>query len=167
MVNLTKVTLSAEKEIQTIKINAMYHGVILCSEEMFITSDSFDSPLKAANYARKLRKENKIEPSIKKNQKALKVEIKSKITKTYRLLTEAEVAGHTRLNYREIWVIVSPTGKFVKETLKKGAVVRYDAEKDNAQTFKTYEEAITMVNTLNCVVKCGHYLKRFFIENKK
>lgn len=165
--DLTSVKLNKEKEIQAIKINAKYHGVILCSEEMLITSDSFDSPLKAANYARKLRKEKKIEPCVKKNQKALKVEIKSKITKTYRLLTEAEVVGHTHLNYREIWVIVSPAGKFVKETLKKSAVVRYDAEKDNAQTFKTYEEAITMVNTLNCVVQCGHYLKRFFIENKK
>ena len=165
--DLTSVKLNQEKEIQAVKINTRYHGIILCSEEIFITSDSFDSPLKAANYARKLRKENKIEPCVKKNQKALKVEIKPKITETYRLLTEAEVAGHTRLNYREIWVIVSPTGEFVKETLKKGAVVRYDAEKDNAQTFKTYEDAITMVNTLNCVVQCGHYLKRFFIENKK
>lgn len=147
-------------------MNALYHGVILSEKTVFITEENFDSPLRAANYARKLKKEKKINSCSKERQSSLKTKIKPKIIETIKLLTEAEVAGHTPLHYREIWVIVSPSGTYVHETLKESSVVKYGSDRDKAQIFKTYEEAITMANTLNCVIKCGHTLKRFFIENK-
>jgi hypothetical protein len=164
--NLVQLKLNKEKEIQTIKLNASYHGVILVDENVFITEENFESPLRAANYARKLKKEKKINSCSKERQSSLKTKIKPKIIETIKLLTEADVAGHTPLHYREIWVIVSPSGTFVHQTLKEGSVVKYGSDRDKAQIFKTYEDAITMANTLNCVVKCGHTLKRFFIENK-
>jgi hypothetical protein len=158
--------LNKDKDIQTIKVNALYHGVIITEESIFITEKIFDSPLRAANHARKLKKEKKINSCSKERQSSLKTKIKPKIIETIKLLTEADVAGHTPLHYREIWVIVSPSGTFVHQTLKEGSVVKYGSDRDKAQIFKTYEDAITMANTLNCVVKCGHTLKRFFIENK-
>jgi len=164
--NLVQLKLNKEKEIQAIKLNASYHGVILVDENVFITEENFESPLRAANYARKLKKEKKINSCSKERQSSLKTKIKPKIIETIKLLTEADVAGHTPLHYREIWVIVSPSGTFVHQTLKEGFVVKYGSDRDKAQIFKTYEDAITMANTLNCVVKCGHTLKRFFIENK-
>jgi len=164
--SLSRLELSEDKDIQTIKLNAVYHGVITAGLNIYITEETFESPLKAANWARKQKKEKKINSYVNKKDTTIKTKIKTKITETIKLFTEAQVAGHTPLHFREIWVIVSPSGTYVRETLKSGSVVKYGSDKDKAQIFKTYEDAITMVNTLNCVVKCGHTLKRFFIENK-
>jgi len=78
-VNLICLKLDKNKDIQAIRMNALYHGVILSEKTVFITEENFDSPLRAANYARKLKKEKKINSCSKERQSSLKTKIKPKI----------------------------------------------------------------------------------------
>jgi hypothetical protein len=41
-------------------------------------------------------------------------------------------------------------------------VAEYVTNKDKAQSYKTYEEAIITLNVLDKVVQKGHQLRRFF-----
>jgi hypothetical protein len=164
--NLVKLEVNPDREVCTVKLNSAYHGVIVGQESLYLTDESFDSPLKAANSARQLKRTNKIDLNIKKNQQSLKLKFQSKILKVCKLYTETEMADTTNLRFRETWVILSPSGKFVKSVLKENKVAEYSGTKENAMLFKTYEEARMKQNTLNMVLKQGHSLRRFFIETK-
>ncbi len=51
--------------------------------------------------------------------------------------------------------------------LSDQTVVTYVKDKDLAKTYRTYEEAILNLKTLDMVVKRGHSLRRFFEKNDK
>jgi hypothetical protein len=164
--SLVKLDVNLNKEVCTMKLNSAYHGVIVGQESLYITDESFDSPLKAANFARQLKRTNKIDINIKKNQQSPKLKFQTKLLKVCKLYTETEMAGMTNLRFRETWVILSPSGKYVKSVLKENKVAEYSDDRENAMLFKTYEEARMKQNTLNMVLKQGHCLRRFFIETK-
>lgn len=163
---LIKLSTLCDKEVYTVKINDTYRGVVTADDAIYITEAVFSTPLQAANEARKLKRIHKISRNIKKNDNTTKKAIKTKITRAKRLYSEAEVAQITHLKFREAWVIVSPDGVYVSEVLKEETIVNYCKSKEDAQTFKTYEDACMYQKTLNLVVKNGHTLKRFFTEVK-
>jgi hypothetical protein len=77
------------------------------------------------------------------------------------------MASQTGLKFREVWIIVSPKGEFVSTMLSDQTVVTYVKDKDLAKTYRTYEEAILNLKTLDMVVKRGHSLRRFFEKNDR
>lgn len=164
--SLVKLEVNSNKEVCTMKLNSAYHGVIVGQENLYVTNESFDSPLKAANFARQLKRTNKIDLNIKKDKQHPKLKFQTKILKVCKLYTETEMSCTTNLRFRETWVILSPSGKYVKSVLKEDIVAEYSDDKENAMLFKTYEEARMKQNTLNMVLKQGHCLRRFFIESK-
>lgn len=165
--NLSKLTLDYSKEICTVKTNSGYHGVILADNELFLTLETFESPLKAANSARKLKRESGIKTTVKKNKKSKVLEIKTTITRVNKLYTEAEMAAYTHLRFREAWVILSPAGEFVQSVVSNNHVAEYCKEKNEAKLYTTYENASCDQKVLNAVLKNGHQLRRFFIEADK
>lgn len=72
------------------------------------------------------------------------------------------MASETKLKFREIWVILSPAGLYAANIITDNTVVTYEENKDDAQRFRTYEEAIIQLKTLDTVIKRGHRLQRFF-----
>lgn len=164
LMDLVKLQTNSDQEVYTIKINERYHGVVVGDETLYVTKKAFESPLKAANAARKLKKENKISKTIKKKRDADITFIQTKIHRVKKLYTETEVASLTHLRFREAWVILSPKGEYVKTVLSSNKVVDYCDKKEQAITFKTYEEASDYKKTLDTVVKTGHSLRRFFVE---
>jgi hypothetical protein len=163
---LVEIKLNENKEVKAVKIKDKYYAFIFSEESIYISDEAFDSPLTASNHARRVKREQKIKSVVKNQNASVKIKKPIKITRKQRLYTEAEMAQNTLLKFREVWVILAPDKKYVQYTLTNDEVVSYCQDKDNAQTFKTYEEAIVMANTLNHVVKCGHSLRRFFVENK-
>lgn len=162
---LIKISTSDNKEVCAVKLTAGYHGVVLGDDNFYVTEKSFKSPLHAANAARKLKKEHKIIRSIKKKNDATTTDIQTKIGRVKKLYSEAEVSSLKHLRFREAWVILSPDKEYVKTVLTQNRVVDYCSDRDQAKTFKTYEEASDFQKTLNRVVKTGHCLRRFFIES--
>lgn len=150
------------KDVFTLKKNGKYFGVIEGEDNFFVCLTEFDSPLKAANHARSLKRQNKIGSAANTLKKLEAPKIRSKVPKKKKLFTEAEVATQTHLRYREVWVIMNPDGKFVVESITNKTLVKYSGERGNAQVFKTYEDALFTSNTLDMVVKKGHQLRRYF-----
>lgn len=165
--NLSKLTLDHSKDICTVKTNSGYLGVIFADNELFLTLETFESPLKAANSARKLKRESGIKTTVKKNKKSKVLEIKTTITRVNRLYTEAEMASYTYLRFREAWVILNPSGDFVQSVVSNNRVAEYCKEKSEAKLYATYENASCDQKVLNAVLKNGHQLRRFFIEADK
>jgi len=132
-----------------------------------VISESFDSPLKASNHARSLKRQHKISVNIKKQENKSVAKNTPKIIKKNKLYTESEMASHTHLRFREAWVIIGPKGGFATNILANDTVVKYVEDPEQAQTFKTYEEAIISANVLDRVLKKGHSLRRFFQETDK
>jgi hypothetical protein len=161
---LVKLDTNNDREVYTVKINHGYHGVVVGDNNLYVTTESFESPLKAANAARKLKRENKITRTVKKKSDVNYTAIQTKIRRVKKLYTETEVASLTHLRFRENWVILNPKGEYVKTVLSDNKVVDYCAKKEQARTFKTYEEASDYQKTLDRVVKTGHTLRRYFVE---
>lgn len=150
---LVKLDTNNDREVYTVKINHGYHGVVVGDNNLYVTTESFESPLKAANAARKLKRENKITRTVKKKSDVNYTAIQTKIRRVKKLYTETEVASLTHLRFRENWVILNPKGEYVKTVLSDNKVVDYCAKKEQARTFKTYEEASDYQKTLDRVVK--------------
>jgi hypothetical protein len=165
--SLVGLTLDKTKEIQTIKTSVGYFGVILAEKELFISTEPLDSPLKAANFARKLKKEHGIKTTVKKKEGSKKDKLNTKITKVHDLYTEAEMASYTHLRFREVWVILSPAGDFVETVVSNNKVVEYCKDRNEAKLYSSYENAACDQKVLNTVLKKGHDLRRFFIEADK
>jgi hypothetical protein len=165
-VSLVKLEINLDKEVYTVKVGSSYRGVIIGSNALYLTNEDFDSPLKAANAARKLKRENKITKTIKKNSNPSYPTIQTKITKVEKFYSEAEVAAFTHLRFREAWVILSPKGKYVKNMLQSKSLVDYCDDETKALVFNTYEDASINQKTLNITVCNGHFLRRFFVETK-
>lgn len=153
-----------DKEVFAIRINGTYHGAVTGENEIYLTSESFESPLKASNSARALKKKHKIEAYIKKSEKREKKNKPLKIVRSVRLYTEAEMASITNLRFREAWVIISPTGCFVADAKNPGSITDYVKQKEQAKIYSSYEEANLRLKTLDMVIKRGHSLQRFFVE---
>lgn len=151
-----------DKEVFTIKAYDAYYVVIDGDDALYVCPVGFDSPLKAANHGRSLKRQNKIGSAANTLKKLEAPKIRSKVPKKKQLFTEAEVATRTHLQFREVWVITNPEGKFVVEAIKNKTLVKYSGERGNAQVFKTYEDALFTLNTLDMVVKKGHQLRRYF-----
>lgn len=166
MDNIITIRKNSDKEIFTVRVNTMYHGIVQSEAEFFIANEGFDSPLKAANHARsmarKLRAENRlvaVEPAVK--QKTVPA-IRSRVSKKKQLFTEAEVATRTHLRFKEVWVILNIEGRFVMEAIKDKTLVRYCNSHEKALAFNSYEEALRTSTTLDMVVRKGHQLRRYF-----
>ena len=85
-----------------------------------------------------------------------------------KLYTESEVAQHTELQFREVWVVIGPTGKYAYaylngESKDERGVCKYHQDRGYAQQFKTYADARKTMDTLNTTLKGGHSMKRFFL----
>lgn len=163
---LTKVTIDGTKEICAVRLSSGYHGIIINDNNLYVTNEAFESPLKASNAARSWKKKNNIVGNIKKKNDTTNTVTQTKICRVKKLYSEAEVSSLKHLRFREAWVILSPTGVYVKTVLTQNRVVDYCTNRDQARIFKTYEEASDFQKTLNRVVKTGHCLRRFFIESK-
>lgn len=162
--DLLEIPRNPEKEVFTVKHNDKYYAVITGDDKLFISSELFDSPLKASNHARSLKRQRNINVKIKKEQKTKVFNNTTKILRKNQLFTEAEMASETKLKFREVWVILSPAGFYAKNIIQNDTVVDYSAERNDAQVFNTYEEAVIQLKTLDIVVKRGHKLQRFFIK---
>lgn len=150
------------KDVFTLKNDGKYFGVIEGEDNFFVCLTEFDSPLKAANHARSLKRQKNIGSAANTLKKLEDPKIRSKVPKKTQLFTEAEVATRTHLQFKEVWVITNPEGKFVVESIKNKTLVKYSNERNKAQVFKTYEDAAFTLNTLDMVVKKGHQLRRYF-----
>lgn len=165
--NLIEIPLNPTKEVFTVKSDGKYYGAITGDTSIFVLAESFDSPLKASNRARSVKRQHKITVNIKKQETTSVSKNTSKISKKNRLYSESEMASHTHLRFREVWLITNPDGKYASEILAKGSVVKYVPSREKAQVFGTYEEASLALNTLDMVIRKGHGLKRFFEELNK
>ena len=164
--SLVKLEINLDKEVYTVKVGNSYRGVIVGDNTLYLTDEEFNSPLKAANTARKLKRENKIVRTIKKNSNPSYSTSQTKINKVKKLYSETEVASLTHLRFREAWIIVAPAGGYVKTMLTNNKVVDYSKKPEDALIFNTYEDASTNQKTLNLTVRNGHFLRRFFMEVK-
>jgi len=162
---LLKLELSKDKNIYALKTPSGCLGVVSNGETLYFTAEFFDSPLKAANAARKLKKEKGISTKTKKLQNSSVVKNTTTIAKITKLYTLAEMGyGPTKLKFREVWLLMGPSGSFVSETLNKTEkkVVKYEDNKDKAKRYRSYEEASLDLKVLDNVIKKGHSLIRFF-----
>lgn len=153
---------TSDKEVFALKVNGKYFAVVNGEEAFHVCLEEFDSPLKAANHARSLKRQKSISSAVNILKKSVAPAIRSKVHKKKQLFTEAEVANRTHLIFKEVWVILNPEGKFVVESITNKTVVKYSGEKGKAQVFKTYEDALITSNTLDMVVRKGHQLRRYF-----
>lgn len=161
-VNLIEIPKHPEKEVFTIRIDNLYYAVITGHDSIYMSPETFDSPLKASNHARSLKRQLQIDVKIKKEEKRTVVNNTTKILRKKQLYSEAEMASETKLRFREVWIIVGPNGKFATSIIQNNTVVNYANNKEEAQRFRTYEDAILQLKTLDMVVKRGHRLQRFF-----
>lgn len=159
---LLEISKNPEKEVFTVKHSGKYFAVITGEKSVYVCLEEFDSPLKASNHARALKRQNNITVNVKKQEKLSVSKNTATISKKNKLYTEAEMASQTKLSFREVWLIVSPDGLYASELLENNEVVKYKKNLNDAQTFKTYEDAHMYLTTLNMVVCCGHSLRRFF-----
>lgn len=160
--DLLQIPKNPEKEVFTVKHNGNYYAVVTGDDVLYVSPEVFDSPLKASNHARSIKRQHKIDVKIKKDQKTKVLNNTTKIPRKNKLYTEAEMASETQLKFREVWIILDPWGRFAKTIIKNNTVVEYASDKESAQRFGSYEEAILQLKTLDMVVKRGHKLQRFF-----
>lgn len=163
---LAKIKLDKEKELQVLKINDSYHGVVWDGESLEITTEGFPSALKAANETRRLKKTNNLKTTVKKQNKVKTSKPKISKEKKLKFYTEAEMTRLTHLRFREAWVIINRQGAFVETSLTETKVVTYTKKQESGQVFKSYEDASMTAKVLDRVHEPGHTLRRFFIENK-
>lgn len=154
------------KDVFTLKVEGKYFVVVNGEDNFHICLQEFDSPLKAANHGRSLKRKNNIGSAANILKKSVAPAIRSKVRKKRQLFTEAEVADRTHLRFKEVWVITNPEGKFVVEAIKDKTLVKYSGNKDTAEVFKTYEDALYTLTTLDMVVRKGHQLRRYFEKQK-
>jgi hypothetical protein len=166
MTDLLEIPKNPDKGVFTLKHEGKYYGAITGDTSVFVSPVVFDSPLKASNHARSLKRKNKINLSIKKQNNVDATKNTYKIARENCFYTEAEMASRTDLKFREVWLIVNLEGKYASQILSNNNVVKYVNKKEKAQSFKTYEEAQTHLKTLDTVVRRGHTLRRFFEEIK-
>ncbi len=180
---LFELEIQNEKEIFTVKKGKVWYGVINAGSKLYLTECSFDSALQAANKARALKKSNNIQAHITKEPIVKKVEEtksetlkKPNITSSKRkivrvnteLYSEEEMSSlaSTGLKFREVWVIRDrKSGKFVHKSLKDKSVAEYCDEKEAAEVHTSFENAVSLVKTLNSVVGPGHELRRYWARN--
>jgi hypothetical protein len=184
-VELFELEIQEGKEIFTVKKGKVWYGVINAGNRLYLTECSFDSALQAANKARALKKTNKIEARIIQQPKIEeKVDIKPetlkkpKITSSKRkivgvnteLYSEEEMSSlaSTGLKFREVWVVRDrKSGKFVHKSLKGNSVAEYCEDKEHAEIHTSFENAVSLVKTLNSVVGPGHELRRYWVKNSQ
>jgi hypothetical protein len=160
--DLLEIPKNPDKEVFTVKHNGSYYAVVTGDDVLYVSPEVFDSPLKASNHARSIKRQHKIDVKIKKEQKSKVLNNTAKIPRKNKLYTEAEMASETKLKFREVWIILDPWGRYAKNIIKNKTVVEYSSDKESAQRFGSYEEAVLQLKTLDMVVKRGHKLQRFF-----
>ena len=80
------------------------------------------------------------------------------------LFSEADMASIPTLDFYEIWVIENPKGLYVCTFLKNKKIVDYCSNKEDAEFYKTYEEASLNAKTLDMTVQRGHRIRRFITK---
>ena len=163
---LQQVSKKTEKEIVLIKIQSKYLALINTKDELYICPETYESPLVASNAARALKKQYKIKKGENTDVVPSKPKKPTKIAKVKPLYTEEEMSSRPHLKFREVWVILSPRGEFVEKAIEDATLVHYQKDCKKAEIFKSYEDALFKLKTLDMVVKKGHYLRRFFEEVK-
>jgi hypothetical protein len=159
---LTKIPDKTKKDVFAIRTQLGYHGGFRIDAEVYLTEEMFDSALRAANKARSLKKTFVKSVNIKKHETPKKM---TKLATTPRLYTEAEMASHSKLKFKETWAIMSKDGLYVHSYLKNNKVAEYSSNRAKAEIFKTYEEALFRLRTLDMISPKRHVLKRFMVEN--
>ncbi len=160
------IRLSENKPVGTFKVNKKYQGYFFEKPELHVTTEAYDTPLKAANEARKLEK---LLRKTEKKKIAKKAPIVTKV-RPKKLFTEAELATLTdssmRLRFRERWVVVSPHKMYVCEPTSPKEIVSLSASRNDAKVFNTYEDAMLEVKVLDSVVRRGHTVTRFWEDTQ-
>ena len=159
------ISLDQKKEIFTFKSGNVYHGAVNAGDNIFVTATTYDNALKAGNAARKLKKSKNIEikTSTKKSEN---VKNSSKIRPKMKVFTEAEtkLMLDRGLQMQEVWLIQDKkSGKFVASTLDQ-TIAEYDTDKNKAQLFKNFENAVSIMKILNSMIAPGHTLRRMYVE---
>ena len=155
---------NASKEVFTVKADGVYLAAIVGDDDIYILPELFSSPLVACNKARALKKKHKIEVNLKKSPVKTKP---CKVEKKCILYTETEVAKLTHLRFKEAWLILGPSGSYVSEVLKNKQVAQYTPDIAKAQVFKNFEDASSYAKTLDMVIRKGHNLRRYFVQNEE
>jgi hypothetical protein len=172
-----KISKNPTKEIFTVQTSdGKYFGVIQSDNDLHVLPQAFDSPLKASNAARSAKKKFNIQmsivsdatqttpkPIVKKGQDAEEGFFRTTIRRAKNLYSETEMKEKPYLRFREVWLIVSPAGTtYVKRSLCSGVIAEYSKNQEKAEVFKSYEDAVYRLNTLDMVLKKGHKLRRFY-----
>ncbi len=163
---LQQVTKDLNKELVVIKTSLGYISLVDGDDCFYVCPEIFESPLKASNNARALKKKHNIKKKVKLDTPLATKRKPTKIAKVNSLYTEEEMSSRPHLRFREVWVILSPRGEFVEKAIENATLVQYQTDRAKAEIFKSYEDALFKLKTLDMVVKKGHYLRRFFEEVK-
>jgi len=166
MSELVKIEKAAEKEVFAIKLGKTYVAVVNADDGLYFLPSLYESPLVACNAARAEKRKNSITLNVKKKVNSAQSKKSTKIAKVNSLYTEEEMSSRPYLKFREVWVILNPRGEFVENAIQGETLVMYNGKKEKAEVFKSYEEALCTMKTLDMVVRKGHYLRRFFEEMK-
>lgn len=169
--HFTPLNLKSDKTLTLVKVANLYHGVVFNSDNdlAYLSKQGWESTLKAANETRKYAKQDGIyKAPIPQPKKAAKVEKRSEPKAVRRLFTEDEMAEHTGLRFKEVWVLVDLSGEpfYVKDALNKSkkTLVEHTLDLEEALTYKSYEEAQMTANTLKIVGQGYHKILRFFYD---
>lgn len=163
------------KDVFTAKTAGGYVGCVQTQVCYYFTTEVFDSALKAANAARRLRKtlgseavveKPKSDKSVIKTKKSSKKRKKT-VAWPDRLYTLAEVEAMPLLRFREVWIILKDD-QYVEDCLnyEKKKLVTLSPHKERAMLFSCHEEAKSTMRTLRGVIGPGFNLMRMFIENR-
>jgi hypothetical protein len=155
-----------EKEVCVVKINGSYHGVLAGQNDIYLTFEGFSSPLKACNTARSLKKKYKINSYVKRFDTFKETPYKPAIVQGVCLYTQAEMISSTTVRFQEAWLIVSPSGTYVKDPVDLDKITDYVEQKELAKIYPTYEEANLRLKTLDMVVKKGHTIQKFMLKKR-
>ena len=163
---LVKIQKEADKEVFAVKLGETYVAVVNDDDNFYFLPELYKSPLVACNAARSEKRKNSIVRNVKKKVNGVELKKPTKIAKVKPLYTEEEMSSRPHLKFQEVWVILSPRGEFVEKAIEDSTLVQYQKDRRKAEIFKTYEDALFKLKTLDMVVKKGHYLRRFFEEVK-
>ena len=166
MTPLVKIQKEADKEVFAIKLGETYVAIVNDDDNFYFLPELYKSPLVACNAARSEKRKNSINLNVKKKVNGVGLKKPTKIAKVKALYTEEEMSSRPHLKFQEVWVILSPRGEFVEKAIEDSTLVQYQKDRKKAEIFKTYEDALFKLKTLDMVVKKGHYLRRFFEEVK-
>jgi len=166
MSELVKIEKTAEKEVFAIKLGKTYLAVVNADDDLYFLPSLYESPLVACNAARAEKRKNSIKLNVKKKVNSTQSKKSTKIAKVNSLYTEEEMSSRPHLRFREVWVILNPRGEFVEKAIEDATLVKYQTDQAKAEIFKSYEDALFKLKTLDMVVRKGHYLRRFFEEVK-